>query len=136
MYRKFAVVVLLLVVLAVVSPSVAASPPEKVGGAMTFDTVADGLMKYRQETDPTKRAAWLERLATTGDPRVAVACWEALEHDTTPEVRDVGFRVLAHFATGCDAHRRGDGDIGCKEIGFWWKKNEADLRRRAAQLPR
>src|SRR5262249_60227214 len=58
-------------------PPAAAGPPESVSGRMAFDEVADGLRKYRKETDPEKRLAWLQTLGATGDPRVALALVDA-----------------------------------------------------------
>jgi hypothetical protein len=40
---------------------------------MVLDEVADGLRRYGRERDAAKRAALLERLAPTGDPRVREA---------------------------------------------------------------
>jgi hypothetical protein len=45
-----------------------AGPPEKWSGKIVFDEVADGLRKYRKETDTVKRIKWLEKLAPTRDP--------------------------------------------------------------------
>jgi hypothetical protein len=58
------------------SPSRAvAGPTERVSGNMKLvsDEVAEGLRMYRMEKDPEKRLAWLQTLAATGDPRVALA---------------------------------------------------------------
>ncbi len=58
-----------------------AGPPGQPSTRMAFvDEVADGLRQYRKETDTNKRVRWLEKLALTRDPRVALllgAEWEA-----------------------------------------------------------
>src|SRR4051794_8005929 len=68
----------LLAALALLTPGTApAGPPEGASGKMAFDSVAAGLRKYRKETDEAKRIRWLERLAPSKDPRVAVVLGEA-----------------------------------------------------------
>ena len=75
MPRKLADFVLPLTVmlLALTLPGNAvAGPPEKIHEKLVFDEVADGLRKYRKETDPEKRMERLEKLARSRDPRVAI----------------------------------------------------------------
>ncbi len=75
-------VFLLFPVLALLSRQEAvAAPPEQVSGAMKFDPVADGLRKYAKETGRAKRIRWLEKLARSGDPRVAVALGDLMWDD-------------------------------------------------------
>jgi hypothetical protein len=143
MDRKFGAVVLPLAVLAVVSPTVAASPPEKVAGVMTFDAVANGLRKYAKETDQAKRIRSLEKLAPTGDPRVAIALWETQFSftDETPEDEKrlrakIGDLLDHYFVSGTRFHHVDEGGGQLFETGAWWDATEADLRRRAARLPR
>jgi hypothetical protein len=127
--------------LALLSPGTAsAGPPEAASGKMVFDQVAEALRKYRREKDPEKRLAWLQTLAATGDPRVAVALVDAANNrngdDLDCEAADV---LWWHYASPDAASRRGlvnhDMPPG-KGFRPWWKANEADVRRRAAQLPR
>jgi hypothetical protein len=54
-----------------------AGPSEGVSGKTALDEVAQGLRKYRTEKDPKKRLAWQEKYAATGDPRVALALFDA-----------------------------------------------------------
>ncbi len=120
-------------VLALVLPGTArAGPPEGVSGKMAFDEVANGLRKYRQETGHDRRVRWLRKLAPTCDVRVAVALADAWG-DSDGGVGTVAQSLLAEYyckprpATVADAWA---------PVTDWWKKNEADLRRRAAQFPR
>ena len=122
-----------LLVLAQPGKSVA-GPPEKISGKLVFDEVADGLRKYRKEKDEKKRVKWLEKLAPTRDPRVAVAIGEGLD-DSSSCICDSAFSMLwSHYAypgTREPWHQN--------EFEYWtrrwWKEHEADLRRRAKQLP-
>jgi hypothetical protein len=77
----------------------------------------------------------LTKLAPTHDPRVAVVFGELQEqwhagprHD--PPDPGVAAIVLLHV------HYLPAGGGGNKQVFDWWKKNEADLRRRARRLPR
>ena len=69
---------LVVLALLLLGSATGAGPPGKVSGEMVFDEFADGLRRYRQETNPKKRADWLRQLAPTGEPRVIVALGEAL----------------------------------------------------------
>jgi hypothetical protein len=126
MRRTFAGLVLLTLVL----PGWAvAGPPEWPSGKMAFDTVADGLRKYRKEKDEERRVWWLHRLAPTHDPRVAVTLGEAMDRDhrLAPDEQWHAKGLLLKYYAGPDWSGR---------VGAWWEQNEADLRRRAKQLPR
>jgi hypothetical protein len=111
-----------------------AGPPEGVSGSMVLvDRVADGLRQYRQESDPARRIERLTALAATRDPRVALGLGELLERGQAAprsESPDTGVAddVLLH------AHCVPDGG-GTKQRLDCWKRNEADLRRRARLLP-
>jgi hypothetical protein len=130
--------------LALLSPGRAvAGPSEVVSGKMEFDEVAEGLRKYHKEKDPKKRLAWLQRLGATGDPRVALALVDAANNqhgdDLDCEAADI---LWWRYASPDAASFRGL--VGHDVIkappgkGFrpWWMANEADIRRRAARLPR
>lgn len=118
-----------------------AGPPEGVSGAMVLDEVADGLRRYRREPDERKRVQWLWKLgsprdpfrdycdASSRDPRVVVALGEAL-YKPTPIEQFVGEWLLWHYYDPLDSCQP---DIGRARL--WWKKHEADLRRRAKKLP-
>jgi hypothetical protein len=72
--KTFAAVPLFLAVLALTLPGKAvAGPPEGVSGKMVLDEVADGLRKYRHETNLHRRQVWLVKLAPSRDLRVSVA---------------------------------------------------------------
>jgi hypothetical protein len=115
----------LLAALAVVTPTGAlAGPPERPSGRMSFDAVADGLRGYARETDDGKRIAWLEKLAPTRDPRVALLIGEYPPDEITPS-QFIGLRrlLLRYYVPPGE------------RLDRWWRENEADLRRRATQLP-
>ena len=142
MRRTLVVFVMPLAVLVVGSLQKAVSgPPERVGGAMTFDTVADGLRKYRLEKAPERRVRLLEKLAPTRDPRVVVLLGEALEdrevivwpppgQPIAVELGTAASRLLFTYYLPLEAKL--DGDTTPRK---WWKANESQLRR-AANLPR
>jgi hypothetical protein len=73
-----AVLPLLAVLVALTAGKTVARPPEGVSGRMVLlpDLVADGLREYRRETDVGRQFEWLDKLASTRDPRVAVALGE------------------------------------------------------------
>jgi hypothetical protein len=128
---------LTLAILFLPAPGMAsARPPEGASGKMVLDEVADGLRKYRKEPDPERRLDRLTRLAPTGDPRVAVALAEAMN------VGEWWYRgwactlLFRHFENRAPIERHRHGDLIDPIVERWWKENEADLRRRAAQLPR
>jgi hypothetical protein len=127
----FAAVLPLFAVLALVPARAVAGPPEGVSGRMVLDQVADGLRKYRQETDHDRRVRWLRKLAPTCDVRVAVALGDAWG-DSDGGVGTVAQALLAEYY--CEP--RPNTIAGAwGPVTDWWKKNEADLRRRAKQLP-
>jgi hypothetical protein len=115
-----------LLILVAVGMAAHGGPPEGTSGMMVRDEVAEGLLRYRKTNDPEKRRALLRQLAPTGDPRVAVALGEALASAgfAYPEIA-----LLAEFYLPPD--KRGSTDA----VWDWWRDNEADLRRRAEQLP-
>jgi hypothetical protein len=124
---------LALLLLLVAAPVAPAGPPEAASGGMVLDQAADGLRRYQRETDPTRRARWLRRLASTHDPRVALALAQALT-DGSAEVRSAGAAgLLGHFAELVTEPSPLLDDE--QEGRRWWKRHEADLRRRAQQLP-
>jgi hypothetical protein len=117
----------LLAALALPPGEALAGPPEGASGKMAFDRVADGLRKYRKAADVDRRIGWLDRLAPTGDPRVAVALGEAMRDPGSGEVQGrAGYLLCKFFCPPCDY------DVSRQ----WWKQSEADLRRRAARLPK
>jgi hypothetical protein len=130
MPRTFAAAVMLATLALLLHGTMRAGPPEGASGKMALDKVADGLRKYRNAATAEQRAVLLYNLAETRDVRVAVALGEAL---SDAELGDGAAIMLACcyrpqprllFADAIGESRR------------WWKANEADLRRRAAQLPR
>jgi hypothetical protein len=145
MSRMFAGAVMLLAVLALLSPKeVVATPPQKVSGAMTFDTVADGLRKYHKETNVQRRVDWLTKLADTRDIRVQVALQDALR-DPNKEVYWAALCLLGSRYLGATDPRtgrtQGERDALFRELATVYRRwlefgHAAAARRRAAHLPR
>jgi hypothetical protein len=124
-WMTFAVVLLLLA-----QPGKAfAGPPEKISGMLIFDEVADGLGKYRKEKYPKNRIGWLEKLAPTRDPRVAIALAEAMMGEGREAAE--ASRLLAQFFVRGSQFRSGN----IVWTSDWWEANESDVRRRAKLLP-
>jgi hypothetical protein len=120
-----------------------AGPPERPSVKVLSDDVAAGLRKCRKEKDPQKRLAWLQTLAATGDPRVAIALVEAANNQNGDDLDCEAADLLWwHYASPDAASHRGRVNLNVippppgKGFRPWWKANEADIRRRAARLPR
>jgi hypothetical protein len=107
-------------------PAAIAGPPEPPSGRTALDEVADGLRRYRAQGDPERRRDLLAKLAPTGDPRVAVALGEVLASSPSPVAEVV---LLSRYYLPAD--KRGSTDA----VWDWWRENEAELRRRAKELP-
>jgi hypothetical protein len=121
----------LLAALALLAPArTVAGPPEGASGKMVFDRVGAGLDRYRKEKDPEKRCGWWRRLAPTRDPRVGVALIDTLPAGSTC-VTEADILLDECFVKGTRFHVN-DSYL----LQGWLEANEADLRRRAAQLPR
>jgi hypothetical protein len=103
-----------------------AGPPDRPSGRMTRDAVADALLRYRREADPDRRRALLWKLAPLPDPRVAVALGEVLASSDFP-FPEITLLARHHLP----AEQRGSTDA----VWDWWRANEAELRRRAEELP-
>ncbi|HEX5270202.1 MAG TPA: hypothetical protein VFW33_06945 [Gemmataceae bacterium] len=108
------------------APFVVAGPPERPAGRMAFDEVADGLRRYRHERDSARRRALLWKLAPRPDPRVAVALGEVLAGSDCP-YPEIALLAEYHLPES----KRGSTD----SVWDWWRENEAELRRRARELP-
>jgi hypothetical protein len=125
------------VVLAVLSPtSGIAGPPQKPAGAMTFDTVADGLRQYHKETDQAKRIRLLKKFAPTGDPRVAVALGEALSDPSEVVVAAAATAYCQEFTQLRGTARLFNPEARKEWALMWWRRSEPELRRDAVLLPR
>jgi hypothetical protein len=127
---------LFLVALALLSPgTVVAGPPEPVSGRLVLDEVSEGLRRYRQEADESRRVARLRKLAATRDPRVGVAMGEYLSRGGPfPHQISVAWLLTEHFIPSPVIYD--DVIEQTRAARVWWRDNEADLRRRAARLPR
>jgi hypothetical protein len=137
MPRTFAAVPLLALALSLPVPALA-GPPEWPSGKLVFvDEVADGLRKYRWEPDPEKRIKWLRRMAPTCDPRIALELgetWTEVRGKQSSAVRDVALDCLADYYVHFRVRPLSQANLGLN-VSLWWYVSEADLRRRAKQLP-
>jgi hypothetical protein len=117
--------------------SALAGPPEGPSGRIVLapDEIADTLRKYRVAKDEGKRRELLDKIASTRDPRVAVALGEALG-DSSRDVRYLAAYGIVYDQTGWNILREPNGPLAIEWASKWWKENEADLRRRAKALPR
>jgi hypothetical protein len=143
---------MLLAVFLLLPAPVFAGPPEGVSGKMVFDEVAYGLQRYQQETDTNKRIRWLEKLAPTHDPRVAVLLgseWDMCGNPKWSREGLTSYVLLERYylppsfaepdcnieiiqdAKGVHIRLRNPA-LG---VGAWWRSSEVDLRRRAILLP-
>jgi hypothetical protein len=121
-----------LALLATLAPPAFAGPPDGVSGRMVLDEVADGLRRYHKETDETRRVEWLWKLARTRDPRVAVALGEAMRNGQYDRVRlHACWAIEACYSRNLPGFPYNS----IREAQRWWNANEADLRRRAQELP-
>jgi hypothetical protein len=109
-----------------------ARPPEGVSGKMVLDEVADGLRKYQAEKDMDKCIPLLERLAQTRGLRVAVAMGEFCEKEKCAGLPPGVNSCLYIAAQGLLSRYYVPTNQSAIE---WWRENEANLRRRARQLP-
>jgi hypothetical protein len=110
---------------------------------MAFDEVADGLRTYRTEKNPEKRLAWLQTIGVTRDPRVALALVDAANNQNGDDLDCEAAELLWwYYASPDAASHRGltNQDVvnppPGKSFRSWWKANESEIRRRAAQLSR
>jgi hypothetical protein len=109
-----------------------AGPPEGVSGRMV-EEVAEGLKRYRKETDEWERLTCLRKLVPTHDPRVAILLYQIRESPSeSGAMQQAASMALAlHFLKGTRFLH--DGDYYFDE---WWEANKGDLHRRASRLPR
>jgi hypothetical protein len=124
---------LLLALLLLLPGQALAGPPEGVSGRMALDEAADGLRQYRREADSRRRADCLKRLAPTGDPRAAVALGEALSDRSQPVSAAACDGLVDHYAPRALLEQFGERWLTARQ---WLRVNEAELRRRAKELPR
>ncbi len=124
--NRIRIILLAAVPLLFAGPAAFAGPPERPAARATLDEVADGLRRYRREQDPRRRRELLWKLAPLPDPRVAVALGEVLAGSDCPYPE---IRFLADFHL--PESKRGSTDA----VWDWWRENEAELRRRARELP-
>jgi hypothetical protein len=97
---------------------------------MVLDEVAEGLRTYRKVKDGEKGWLLLGKLARTKDPRVAVVLGDLL---TGPD-EEVSFKAAVLMRQNFPVEITAG--LYRSMALYWWEANEADLRRRAAQLPR
>jgi hypothetical protein len=120
-----------LLALALPEPALA-RPPEVVSGKMVFDEVAEGLRKYRKETDEDKKLTVLKKLVQTHDPRVAIVLGEMLSCSNKGTRFYAAYLICRNFNQDVEIVNVGVETLIAQD---WWKANGTDLRRRAKQLP-
>jgi hypothetical protein len=122
--------------LMLLGPTCLAGPPGGPSGAMMLDKVADGLSKYRREKDPDKRIEWLKKLARIRDPRVAIVlAQEGINPDSILGERNRQYAanlLMEYYIPRSQWVYSAKYSVTAQR---WWESNEADLRRRAKQLP-
>jgi hypothetical protein len=101
--------------------------PAPASQEMVVDGVAEGLRRYRTETDEKRRRAILWKLAPTRDPRVALALGEFLESADLP-YPEISLLAQLYLPEA----KRGSTDA----VWDWWRENQVELRRLAGGLPR
>jgi hypothetical protein len=115
----------------------AAGPPEGVSGRMVLDELTDKLTRLRVEKDAKRKLALVKELGPVRDARVTVAFMEIVlkaQREDDPLLIDVSVLLYQYHIPDNDK-------ISLTAIDWtlcrqWWEKHEADVRRRAAQLPR
>jgi hypothetical protein len=139
MRRTFTVFTLpMLAVLGLLAPwKAVAGPPKGASGKMVLasDEVSELLLAYRRETDPRRCLALLTDLAETRDPRVAVALGQALYDRSDHLCFQAAFGILFH-QSGEKVEKMMPAPATLAWARDWWDAHKADLRRRAAKLPR
>ncbi|HEX5272809.1 MAG TPA: hypothetical protein VFW33_20065 [Gemmataceae bacterium] len=133
MMRIFAAAVLLLVPALLVAGEAFAGPPQGVSGKMVRDEVVEWCRRYLKEWRDEKRTACLRKLRPTRDPRVAVELWKTWEEGSRGVKDGVDFSQAALLARSLLSRWYVPAN---EPVDRWWKASEADLRRRASQLPR
>jgi hypothetical protein len=116
----------LLLLLSLATSLRAAPADAPADGRMVLDEVADGLRRYHGTKHEAPRRELLWRLASTRDPRVAVLLGEGLASSDYPFHE---LTLLARFYLPAEMGRSTDA------VWDWWRAHEADLRRRANELP-
>jgi hypothetical protein len=116
-----------LLIILLVQQSAVADLPIPASQEMIVDAVAEGLRRYRSETDESRRRAILWTLAPTRDPRVALALGEFLESADLP-YPEISLLAKLYLPEA----KRGSTDA----VWDWWRENQLELRRIAAGLPR
>lgn len=104
------------------------------------EPVAAELRHFRTLTDDGERMEAIERFGRRRDPRVTIALMEVVQSELAraSEVRASGLLEVASIYV-CEYHMPEDalGPAKCWALArMWWEANEAQVRRRAARLPR
>jgi hypothetical protein len=123
--------VLALFALVVSGRPVLAGPPEGPSGQMVLDEVTEALLKFRLEPDLKTRGAMIRRLGPVRDPRVTLALMEVAVDEDSPLHPLAGAMLVEYHIPEKDYVT-----AKCWTIARpWCEKNEAEVRRRAKQLP-
>jgi hypothetical protein len=109
--------------------------PEEGSGQMVVDEVREGLQQYQKEKDVGKRIKLLEKLAPTRDSRVAVMLGDVLDGPIIIGEDGRAQNRAEHTASHLLLKKYYLPPQCDQAPHDWFKRNEADLRRRAMQLP-
>ncbi len=108
-----------------------ASSPNGFDCRLVLDHVADGLCRYRMAKSSLSRIDWLQRLAPTLDPRVAMTLCVALTDDDREVVQTAADNILKYYAKRWDS----DEETRILQARGWWKLNWRNLCEKAKHLP-
>ena len=97
-----------------------------------MDEVGRGLDRFMKEADRQSRFELLQKLAATRDPRVGVVLGEVMIRRVFYD-SDVAGAALARYYLPPPVPD--DAIAAWNTAREWWEMHEADLRRRAKELP-
>ena len=113
-----------------------AGPPEGVSAKMVLDELTDKLTRLRVVKDPKRKLMLVKELGPVRDARVTVALMEIVlkAQRQDPWLIDASSLLYQYHIPDSDK-------ISLTAIDWtlcrqWWEKHEADVRHRAAQLPK
>jgi hypothetical protein len=125
--------VLLVAAVHVVPAKAAAAPPPAVSSKHVLEPMTEKLIRLRLESDPKRKLALVRQLGPIRDARVTVALMEIVL-----KARQEDALLMYASSLLCEYHIPEKDLLPAKfwtVCRLWWENNEADVRRRAKQLP-
>jgi hypothetical protein len=113
-----------------------AGPPEAVSGKMVLDELTDKLTRVRVEKHPKRKLALVKELGPVRDARVTVALMEIVLKAQREDPLLIDASCLLYQYHISDNDKATLTAIDWTLCRQWWEKHEAEVRRRASQLPR